>query len=54
MPINPSSELHMAGVKQWLLDAITQRVQRDFPGGPVAKNPPSNARDAGSILGQGT
>ena len=28
--------------------------ERDFPGGPVVKNPPCNARDAGSIPGQGT
>ena len=27
---------------------------RDFPGGPVVENPPSNAGDEGSILGQGT
>ena len=27
---------------------------RDFPGGPVVKNPPSNAGDAGSIPGLGT
>ena len=27
---------------------------RDFPGGPVVKNPPSNAGDAGMIPGQGT
>ena len=26
----------------------------DFPGGPVVKNPPSNAGDAGSIPGRGT
>ena len=26
----------------------------DFPGGPVVKNPPSNAEDAGSIPGRGT
>ena len=26
---------------------------RDFPGGPVAKKPPSNAGDAGSIPGWG-
>ena len=33
-----------------------QKVQtsRDFPGGPVVKNPPSNAGDAGSIPGRGT
>ena len=29
-------------------------VRWDFPGGPVAKNPPSNAGDAGSIPGRGT
>ena len=28
--------------------------KQDFPGGPVVKNPPSNAGDVGSILGQGT
>ena len=28
--------------------------KRDFPGGPVVKNLPSNAGDAGSIPGQGT
>ena len=27
---------------------------KDFPGGPVVKNPPSNAGDAGSIPSQGT
>ena len=27
---------------------------RDFPGGPVVKNPPSNTGDAGSIPGWGT
>ena len=27
---------------------------RDFPGGPVVKNPPSNAGVLGSIPGQGT
>ena len=26
----------------------------DFPGGPVVKNPPSNAGDTGSIPGWGT
>ena len=26
---------------------------RDFPGGPVVKNPPANAVDAGLIPGQG-
>ena len=27
---------------------------RDFPGGPMVKNPPSNAGDMGSNLGRGT
>ena len=27
---------------------------RDFPGGPVVKNPPCNAEDTGSIPSQGT
>ena len=27
---------------------------RDFPGGPVVKNPPSNAGNVGSIPGWGT
>ena len=26
----------------------------DFPGGPMVKNPPSNAGDMGSISGLGT
>ena len=29
-------------------------VLRNFPGGPVVKNLPSNAEDAGLIPGQGT
>ena len=29
-------------------------MYRDFPGGPVVKNPPYNAGDVGSIPGQGT
>ena len=30
------------------------KVSRDFPGGPVVKNPSCSAGDAGSIPGQGT
>ena len=30
-----------------------KRETRDFPGGPVVKNPPSNAGDTGSIPGRG-
>ena len=28
-------------------------LNRDFPGGPVVKNPPSNGGNVGSIPGQG-
>ena len=38
-----------------VLGIVQEKIQeRDFPGGPVVKNPPSSARDAGLILGQGT
>ena len=30
------------------------KIVRDFPGGPVVKNLPSNAGNTGSIPGQGT
>ena len=33
---------------------IQKLLFRDFPSGPVVKNPPSNAEDTGSILGRGT
>ena len=29
------------------------KLSRDFPGGPVVKNPPANAGDMGSIPGLG-
>ena len=44
-PSTPSEE--PASVKQ-------RHGRRDFPGGPVAKNPPSHAGDEGSIPGLGT
>ena len=31
-----------------------EMYNRDFPGGPVVKNPPCNADDLGSITGWGT
>ena len=38
-----------------ILGANTQKPGlRDFPGGPVVKNPPCNAGDVGSIPGLGT
>ena len=33
---------------------MTFNVAQDFPGGPVVKNPPYNAGDAGSIPGRRT
>ena len=33
---------------------LTISKSGDFPGGPVVKNPPSNAGDAGSIPGRGS
>ena len=35
-------------------ETSTQDEPRDLPRGPVVKNPPCNAGDAGSIPGQGT
>ena len=37
-----------------LLYLKTLSASQDFPGGPVVKNPPSNAGDMGSIPGWGT
>ena len=37
-----------------LSGSLSIKNNRDLPGGPVVKNPPSNAGDAGSIPGQGT
>ena len=33
---------------------VKERLFWDSPGGPVVKNPPSNAGDSGLIPGQGT
>ena len=35
-------------------DTSTKKIYRDFPGGPVVKNPPYNAGGGGSIPGRGT
>ena len=32
---------------------VRKGIERDFPGGPVVKNPPSKAGDQGSIPGLG-
>ena len=44
--------LPAAGLNK-LLSSI-KSLSRDFPGGPVVKNPCSNAGDKGLIPGQGT
>ena len=38
----------------WWAETKSKDVYRDFPGGLVVKNPPSNAGDVGSIPGRGT
>ena len=38
----------------WIQQHIKIICHGDFPGGPVVKNPPSNAGDGGSIPGRGT
>ena len=44
--------IHYISVSESLL--YTRNQRRDFPAGPVVKNPPSNAGDVGSIPGEGT
>ena len=36
------------------MNVIKSYNNRDFPGGPVLKNPPANSGDAGLIPGQAT
>ena len=46
-------------MKEWMNECLLENVDRymeewrEFPGGPVVKNLPSNAGDVGSIPGQG-
>lgn len=42
------------GSTQGHLKKAKEKGFQDFGGGPVMKNPPFNARDAGSIPGWGT
>ena len=41
-------------LKRMCIMKYKEQLRRDFPGGPVVKNPPCNARDMGSIPGQRT
>ena len=43
----------MRGIQATGVTVINNTQSLDFPGGPVGKNPPSIAGDAGSIHGQG-
>ena len=46
-------DLHSNPERQALSSILRIKNQfRDFPGGPVVKNPPSSAGDAGSTLSQ--
>ena len=50
--------LRAAELKLYLAVSVLMTIRNDcsgdFPGGPVVKNPPSNAGDAGLIPGRGT
>ena len=39
--------------KRWKAGRVNRKVNRDFPGGVVVKNPPANAGDTGSSPGPG-
>ena len=53
--MNNFMKIHMkTQLKGKFLEKLFNKTDsRDFPGGPVVKNPPCNAGDAGSITGQG-
>ena len=54
-PLHHSSSTAQNGCLPHLLQAFIQKSSpRDFPGGPVVKNPPSKAVDTGSISRQRT
>ena len=50
-----SSRLRHMEVAWWDIGReYAEQLQEDFPGGPVVRNLPCNARDRGLIPGQGT
>ena len=51
---NPKKEVYNEHLHTLHLDSSRLHTHWDFPGGPVVKNPPSNAGYVGSIPGQGT
>ena len=50
-PWEPASTSSRKAVHCEPLPGVTRGGSGDFPGGPVVKNPPSNAGDVGSIPG---
>ena len=52
--MEPAQVLHVLAKEDRLKRNFTQKaIYGDFPGSPVVKTSPSNARDAGSILSYG-
>ena len=52
--INENSKGFLVELSGGLSTGVFRADSLDFPGGPLAKNPPFNAGDLGSIPGQGT
>ena len=52
--INLPCHVHPLDEWAWPSWPFKDPLKRDFPGGPVVKNPPVNAGDMGSIPGQRT
>ena len=48
MSVHPSKIIQLNRKKE-----IKLLITGEFPGGPVVKDPPSNAEDTGSVSGQG-
>ena len=54
MQIKTTRRYQFTPIRMAIIKKTNKTKNRDFPGGPVVKNPPSNAGDLGSILGWGT
>ena len=52
MPTGHPRKTCLSG-RSWRDHAVTESKLRGFPGGPMVKNPPANAKDAGSDPGSG-
>ena len=49
-----TSTASCCGDKRQSLVPLSRESSKDFPGGPVIKNPPCDAEDTGSAPGRGT